>query len=131
MSQVASLEGGLVSGLVREGVKEGGKGDSIREKTDLLAEIQARPGRVGCDEGHDGGQEKDETHEGIAAHRDGWLVVLLVELAVACGYRMVSLSLSQSFITLGCDNTKRRYDIRESCPVEARVGEDAVREKKL
>ena len=94
MSQVASLEGGLVSG-VGEGGSEGGRERRFNwREIDLLAEIQARPGRVGCDEGHDGGQEKDETHEGIAAHRDGWLVVLLVELAVACGYRMVSLSLS-------------------------------------
>jgi hypothetical protein len=87
MSQVASLEGGLVSEWV-------GEGEGRRRGDDLLAEIQTGPGRVSCDEGHDGGEEKDETHEEKAAHRGGWLVVLLVELAVACGYRMVSLSLS-------------------------------------
>ena len=65
-----------------------------RRGDDLLAEVQAGPGRVGCDEGHDDGEEKGETHEVRAAHRDGWFVVVLLELAVACDYRIVSLSLS-------------------------------------
>ena len=42
-----------------------------------------------------------------------------------------SVYLSQYSITLGCERTKRRYDMSESYPVEARVGGDVVREKEL